>query len=85
MKAHVKTYMNYFNYGIDDVIICECCQSARANDCHHIIYRSQGGGDNIENVIAVCRKCHILAHAEKISKSELQSIHNKFIENHETS
>lgn len=82
MKRHTKTYMDYFGYGIDDVIICECCDYNRAVDIHHVIYKSRGGSDSITNLCALCRDCHNLAHAEKLSKIELQMIHNKFLANY---
>jgi hypothetical protein len=40
-------------------------------DVHHIKSRGSGGGDIEGNVILLCRHHHILAHAGKISKSEL--------------
>ena len=36
---------------------CEYC-GKKAIDPHHIIYRSQGGSNEEENLIALCRKCH---------------------------
>ena len=30
MKTYVKIYLNYFGYGIEDVIMCEVCENARA-------------------------------------------------------
>jgi len=77
MKKHVKIYMDYFGYGEQDYIPCERCMSS-ANDIHHINYRSRGGEDEVKNLIALCRKCHDKAHAEKIKPSELQLIHGYF-------
>ena len=37
----------------------------RANDPHHILWRSKGGGDSLENVAAACRICHSLEHDGK--------------------
>jgi 5-methylcytosine-specific restriction endonuclease McrA len=31
---------------------------------HHIIYRSNGGKDTPDNVVMVCRKCHVKLHSE---------------------
>lgn len=64
MKPHTKTYMKYYNYGIDDVILCENC-GAVAVDIHHIERRGMGGSkkkDWIDNLIALCRSCHTEAH-----------------------
>jgi len=70
--------MKHFEYGEQDFVPCECC-GRESNDCHHIIFRSQGGEDKIENLIGLCRKHHDLAHNHKIPASELQYIHNNFM------
>lgn len=54
--------MDYFGYSIADFIPCEVCD-ARAVDIHHINSRGMGGDpqgkkDVIENLQALCRKCH---------------------------
>ena len=62
MKKHTKIYMQYFNYVLDDFIPCEVCGS-RAVDIHHIENRGSGGSkdkDRIENLMAVCRPCHLV-------------------------
>jgi hypothetical protein len=77
MQKHTKVYFDHFGYGEQDVILCECCHS-KAVDCHHINGRGKDK-DVIENLMALCRKCHIKAHAEKLSKSDLQYIHNNVL------
>ena len=69
MKKYVKLYMNYYDYVIDDVIPCEVCSKV-AVDIHHIDPRGLGGDprgykDQIENLIALCRSCHIKAETNK--------------------
>ena len=78
MKAHTKIYMKHFGYGEQDVILCEAC-SRQAVDIHHIKYKSRGGTDDISNLIALCRKCHEMAHNEQLNESDLQYIHNSFL------
>jgi len=61
MKKHVKVYMDHFGYVGDDFIPCEVC-GARAVDIHHIDCRGMGSSktkDKIENLMAVCRECHL--------------------------
>jgi hypothetical protein len=61
MKRHTKTYLDYFGYGLDSYIPCEVCAS-RAVDIHHIYRRGMGGStdkDVIENLMALCRECHV--------------------------
>ena len=60
MKKHTKIYFKYFGYDESDFIPCEIC-GAEAVDIHHIDCRGMGGTekDEIENLMAVCRRCHI--------------------------
>lgn len=61
MKKHTKLYLDYFGYGIEDFIPCELCNS-RAVDIHHISCRGMGGTkkeESIDNLMALCRECHI--------------------------
>jgi 5-methylcytosine-specific restriction endonuclease McrA len=62
MKKHTKLYLDYFGYGIEDFIPCESCGS-KAVDIHHIEARGMGGdkkADNINNLMALCRQCHLV-------------------------
>jgi 5-methylcytosine-specific restriction endonuclease McrA len=61
MQKHTKIYLNYFDYGEQDFIPCENCGKA-AVDIHHLIYRSHGGSDTIQNLMALCRDCHDRVH-----------------------
>ena len=61
MKNHTKVYLNHIGYIGEDFIPCEVCGS-KAVDIHHIHRRGMGGSkdaDKIENLMAVCRSCHI--------------------------
>ena len=60
MKNHVKVYLKHFGYGETDLIPCEVC-GCRAVDIHQIKPRGMGGSntkDFIENLMAMCRRCH---------------------------
>ena len=70
MQRHVKNYMRAGSYGDQDVILCEICKAV-AVDIHHIDYRSQGGSDEIENLVALCRYCHGKAHAGQLAREYL--------------
>jgi|TARA_R100001460_G_scaffold82554_1_gene123519 5-methylcytosine-specific restriction endonuclease McrA len=79
MKKHTKIYLNYFNYGLEDFIPCEICGS-KAVDIHHIESRGMGGSrnaDTIENLMAVCRPCHLKYGDVKEDKEWLKDIHKK--------
>ena len=77
--------MNYYDYVIDDVIPCEVCSKV-AVDIHHIDTRGLGGDprgykDQIENLIALCRSCHIKAETNKEFNNDLREM-NKNKHNH---
>ena len=77
--------MDYYDYVIDDVILCENC-SKQAVDIHHIDARGLGGDprgskNQIENLIALCRSCHIKAETNKDFNNQLRE-QNKYKHNH---
>ena len=81
MKQHTKIYFEYFGYDVSDFIPCEIC-GKMANDIHHIHARGMGGtkqADNIENLMALCRNCHILKGDKKQHIDFLIEIHSKKI------
>lgn len=82
MKVYVKTYLDYFGYGIDDYIVCECCGKARAADIHHIWARSVRPDlfKVITNLMALCRKCHDLYGDWEEHREMLQSKHNEVMD-----
>ena len=67
MKIHTKVYMDFFDYGETDFVMCEMCQQDRAVDIHHLDSRGMGGSKNkdyIENLMGLCRDCHIKAESD---------------------
>lgn len=73
--------MKGMGYSVADWIPCERCGTT-AVDTHHIQGRQSGGSklrDTIENLVALCRDCHLAAEARKIGKEELQAKHLKNI------
>ena len=79
MISYKKKYLKHFNYGEQDHVPCEVCASS-CNDIHHIDYRSLGGSDDVENLMALCRYHHDMAHAGVLSSDQLQEIHNSFMQ-----
>ena len=60
-------------------IPCEVCDS-KAVDIHHIEARGMGGSkeaDTIENLMALCRNCHIIYGDVKHHKEWLKHIHER--------
>ncbi len=88
MKKHTKIYLKGMGYHETDWIPCELCPKT-AVDIHHIEPRGMGGSkskDVIENLMAVCRECHLKAESKEYSKEKLKKIHldtYKFKLNHD--
>ncbi len=56
--------------------LCVICGSM-ATQCHHIIFRSQGGLSDLRNLACLCMQCHNQAHgvfAKKIRKHLLEEV-----------
>lgn len=80
MKRHVKNYHKARGIYPGEVILCEVCNRHTA-DIHHILFKSQGGTDEYENLIALCTgddSCHDKAHGkikgEVLTKEQLFKI-----------
>lgn len=79
MKKHTKIYYDYFNYVLDDVLLCEVCSRVGV-DLHHIFRRGMGGSkdkDTIENLMCLCRECHIEYGDKKQHMDFLRECHAK--------
>lgn len=82
MRKHTKIYFDYFGYEKEDFVSCEVC-GRRACDTHHIDCRGMGGSkekDVIENLMAVCRECHIKYGDKKEYMDFLKEKHHEFME-----
>ena len=78
MKKYTRTYLTYFGYDETDFIPCEVCNK-QAVDIHHIEAKGMGGSktkDNIENIMALCRDCHMKYGDKKQYKDFLKQIHS---------
>lgn len=45
---------------------CRHCRSRCDLHPHHIIFRSQGGNDELTNLITLCAQCHSAVHEHKL-------------------
>jgi hypothetical protein len=43
-----------------DAKICQACGASRAGQVHHILPRGQGGTDDLDNLITLCGRCHMI-------------------------
>ena len=76
MKKYIKIYMDYHDYCKDEFIPCGHCGTT-AVDIHHIDARGLGSSkkkDYIENLIALCRRCHIKAETDKVFNNQLKEL-----------
>ena len=64
MQNHTTAYLNFFGYDEGSTILCEMCNDV-AVDIHHLERRNKTKNDYVENLIAVCRSCHIKAESDK--------------------
>lgn len=54
---------------------CQCCKTKNGTlNAHHIIYRSRGGADTLDNLITLCEDCH-----KKLHRDELQEFESKLV------
>jgi len=71
-------YQQGANYGFEDTKArvlnrdsykCQICKGKHKDsklEVHHIVYRSQGGSDEADNLITLCHTCHSALHAGRI-------------------
>lgn len=81
MKKYTKDYFKHFGYSLEDFMPCEVC-GEKAVDLHHIDCKGMGGStskDNIKNIMAVCRQCHLNFGDKKEHMDFLKETHLNFL------
>ena len=54
-----------------DNYTCQCCKTKKGTlHAHHIVYRSNGGADTLDNLIVLCEECHNKLHDGKLKDFE---------------
>lgn len=59
---------------------CVICGSSWGLQCHHIVFRSQGGLSDLRNLACLCMQCHNQAHgvfAKEIRKHLLEEVEKR--------
>ena len=72
LQEYGWAYQKGVNYGFAnsrahaldrDKYTCQCCgKKSMRFEVHHIIFRSNGGGDDLDNLITLCENCHKAIH-----------------------
>lgn len=75
LQEHKWAYQRGANYGyanarehalVRDNYTCQCCGKKNCRlEVHHLLPRSRGGSDRLENLITLCSDCHHLAHSSE--------------------
>lgn len=83
MQNHTKIYATFFGHQVPEDFSCEVCGNP-AVDINHIDARGMGGNpsgdkDQIENLMAMCRKDHIEYGDVPQYKPLLRLIHLKYM------
>jgi 5-methylcytosine-specific restriction endonuclease McrA len=79
MRKHTQIYLQGMGYDATSFVPCEVCGGVGV-DCHHIEARGMGGSndkDTIENLMCLCRECHLKYGDKKQYKDFLKDIHAK--------
>lgn len=66
---------------IRDNFRCQCCgvqPKKKKIELHHIIFRSKGGSNEVNNLISLCHGCHTSLHNDKLSP-KLMNVYNQRI------
>lgn len=45
-----------------DEYTCQFCGTRRNLEVHHLLYRSHGGKDDLDNLLTLCHRCHAAVH-----------------------
>jgi len=77
MKKYTQTYLDGMGFDETSFVPCEVC-GHEAVDIHHISTRGMGGTkkeDTIDNLMCLCRNCHIKYGDKKQYKEYLHKMH----------
>ncbi len=51
---------------------CAVCGSNRQLEVHHVVKRSRGGANTMQNLVCLCHRCHCLVHGERVMPEGLR-------------
>ena len=84
MKKHIKIFDDFWlpELTIAQTWQCSVCSSWNGTDIHHISSRGLGSSkykDFIENLICLCRSCHLRCHSDKNFNKKARIINLRLI------
>ena len=85
-KNYKKIFSDYWGYRGQDIPMCWGCNMQIAVDIHHLVPRGFGGSkknskNTIDNLMPLCRPCHVIAERDKFFNEELKiKLRNKIAE-----
>ena len=77
LKKYKKIFQKFWGYSDQDIPLCFACNLTVAVDIHHLKPRGMGGNkklDVIDNLIPLCRPCHVKTDYDKNFNSRLVEI-----------
>ena len=91
MKNHVRVYLKFWGYAVSPMsqekVLCDGCEANFASDIHHVSRRGSGGSkkkDTPQNLVALCRNCHILCESFKSYNDKVRDKLEKKIKSKES-
>lgn len=81
MQKHVRNFRKHYQLGEQDIMLCQIC-GAVAVDVHHIRGRVGKNADDVSNLIALDRICHMRSHKQLepyISEEQLLQAINAYL------
>ena len=76
LQEHKWAYQKGVDYGyanarehalVIDKYTCQCCGKKNCRvEAHHIVFRSKGGSNDLENYVTLCEDCHKAVHSGEI-------------------
>lgn len=81
MVRHKRIYLDFFGYGEQDYIPSEW-SGLQAEEIHHLVFKSQGGPDEIWNLIALTIEEHKKAQNNVAFNNQLKERHAEVLRIH---
>ena len=79
--THIRKIKEYFSIDYKTYCKltekCQICNFCLFVDLHHIIPISEGGTNDIKNLICLCKNCHCMIHMKGYTLNELEELYEQ--------